>query len=254
MSSKRFVVAIALAGLFGLALTAGSAQAGFAVLGNSGWTASWNDVPGTDYIVALHTIAEGQDRVSFKKVATFGPERVDKATGVILPIEIVFQQTTFSASQLTVVNSEFITNQTGKDWTGFQFSVVDGTTGTTGATHFDKAATGEFNSTVAPFGFHIEPFTTGQYGPITSADQNLVLTGGTVANGAVWSPGGGGTRGQLVINANPTRSGGFKTFVFEEQPISGVVIPLPAAAWTGLSGLIGLGLFGAAKKVRSLIA
>ncbi len=256
MKSKLFAsVAAAVVGAMGLATVA---NAGSLVLADDagksvGWTASWNDTSDSDFTLKLQTIVTGQDRVVFKKVATFGPGRVDSATGTILPIEIVFQQTSYDAKPLIVVNTEVVTNHTGMDWNAFQMTIVDGTSGMANQASFEASSFGP------PAPFAIAPFTSYSLGKIpglsNSADnQNLILSGGVVADGQVWHAGDGGSQGQLVINARPVKAGAYKSFVFEEQPMTSVVIPLPAAAWTGLSGLAGLMLVGAARKARNLVA
>lgn len=50
--------------------------------------------------------------------------------------------------------------------------------------------------------------------------------------------------------------------MLKEQPLTnpttpvipGEVIPLPAAAWSGLSGLLGLALIGARKNLKAIFA
>lgn len=260
MTAKRLFLSLALTGLVGLAVGTSSAQAGSVVLGTSGWTASWNDTSAEAFTVAVLSVGEAGDRVMIKKVASIGPAQVDN-TGAIMPIDVAFTQTSADAKQLTVINSEFITNHTGKAWTSFTMSLIDATNGVNGSAVFDPAATGTFNSSG---GFNIRPFQNGAFSALSVNNQVLTLTGGTVPTGPspsndnsnVFTPGGGGTLGQLVINANPIRSGGFKTFVLREQPNVGPTpppIPLPAAAWTGLSGLIGLGLVSGLRKLRGLI-
>ncbi len=254
MSKFMSICAAAVAGVIGIAASsqAGSLQLQDAAGNSVGWTASWNDTSDSDFVVKLVNIGTGSDRVIFKKIATFGPQRVDQATGTILPIEIVFQQTSYAAKPLLVVNSEVITNHTGLDWNAFQMTVVDGTAGTANQAYFEPSSFGP------PSPFAINPFTNYTLGKIpglsNSADnQNLIVSGGVIPDGGIWHPGDGGSRGQLVINAVPVKAGAYKSFVFEEQPMS-VAIPLPAAAWSGLSGLAGLVVLGAARKVRGLIA
>jgi hypothetical protein len=53
--------------------------------------------------------------------------------------------------------------------------------------------------------------------------------------------------GQLVISANPSTSGLRKVFFVNDDPIP--VVPLPAAVWTGLSGLLGLGAIAGFRKL-----
>jgi hypothetical protein len=102
-------------------------------------------------------------------------------------------------------------------------------------------------------GFAIAPFTSAVY---SSNNQVLTVDGGGVVPSAppgvvgpnVWFPGVG--PGALVIRADPI-AGTLRTFTLKEQPLT--AIPVPAAAWTGLSGLVGLAVIGSAKKLRKLI-
>ena len=120
---------------------------------------------------------------------------------------------------------------------------MDGSTGTDSDSQFDPNQSN----------FNTSPFTHQVF-----SDNNQVLTvdGGTIPSGGfpanLWLPGATVAGGQLVIHAAPTACGTFKVFSLKEQPL--IAIPVPAAAWTGLSGLIGLSLLGAAKKARSLLA
>ena len=67
-------------------------------------------------------------------------------------------------------------NNTGLAWNGFQFTVQEGSTGTTADARFDTAASAGFDTT---------PFTTKTY---SHNDQILNVTGGTVANAACGPP------------------------------------------------------------------
>lgn len=234
MSTKlsKFAVAVA-AGLLGLA-AGQSAQAGSKVLGTTGWVASWDS--SLDEVVNL-SVDPGSNLV-VEKFADF--RSFD-------PIPIVFQQVDpkASATLAVAIDSEFVFNNTNSPWNAFQMQILSGVTGTGSIASFDPAATG----IGGPGGFSINPFTEAVF---STDNRVLDLSGGTIGNvppGNVWQP--GVASGKLYINAVPTASGALRSFVLKEIPIA---IPVPAAAWTGLSGLVGLGLFGAARKVRSLIA
>ncbi len=236
MCTSKFM-ALGLAAVGAIALSGSVASAGSQVLG--GWTASWNDTPASDFSVSFEVIpgGTGADRVVVTKTATFGPQRVDAATGGILPIDVVFQQTSYDAQPLIIIQSESVTNNTGKDWKSFRMDIVDGTTSVmANQANFDASSS-----------FNGAPFSTFA---LSSDGTTAHFTDGMVANGATWTP--GGAQDQLVINAMPVKAGGFKVFVLEEQPSAGSMpIPLPAAAWSGLSGLLGMGLFGAMRKLRA---
>ncbi|MCC7351639.1 MAG: VPLPA-CTERM sorting domain-containing protein [Phycisphaerales bacterium] len=240
-------------GLLGVGFLAGAlafgsnAQAGSLVLGNSGWRASWSSsFDNADYTyVTLTVLAETDSTVVIQKTAVFadGPDQ----HGLIAPIEINFEQTRADAAKNIVVTSESVTNASGVDWNSFQFIIEDGTTDTSADTSFDITRT--FGS-VPPF--DVSPFSVVGVGGITSQPQIITLGDGVLANGEIWRPGVGPAGGELVIHAAPATDGS-KRFVFKELP-GGEVIPLPAAAWMGLSSLLGLGAVGAVRKARRTIA
>lgn len=248
MFAKKTLFMVALAAFVGMAMSSVQASVVKQTLGSSGWVAMWDAVPGSDTNVSLLFLSQGGDRVLVEKSATFGKDSIDQGSSSFLPLKITFAQVSRNAKPLVVINDETVVNNTGTAWGGFRFLIHDSTTGTASQSVFNKVATGAFNTAG---GFNILPFQSGAY----PNDQELVLSNGTVpASGLdrIWRPGGGGALGQLVISAMPTSgSAAMRVFDLKEQPIA---IPLPAAAWTGLSGLIGLGLFGAARKIRSLIA
>jgi hypothetical protein len=100
-------------------------------------------------------------------------------------------------------------------------------------------------------GFRIDPFTTASF---TNGMSDMTLGGGTVASGTTWFPGAASSVG-LTLNVS-----GNQAFELKEIPITdggtgpGPVIPLPAGVWTGLSGLVGLAVLGAAKNARRHLA
>jgi hypothetical protein len=94
-------------------------------------------------------------------------------------------------------------------------------------------------------GFNGDVFNT----TALSQDKKVVtLSDGTLANGASFFPGFGKNGGDLTINA----SGSFS--LNEGAGTPPIVIPLPAAAWMGISGLLGLGAVQSLKKWRKLVA
>lgn len=224
-----------------------TAQAGSLVLGNSGWRASWDstfdNANGT--FVTLTVLAEDANSVVLQKVAAFrdAPDQY----GLIAPIEINFEQVRSDAVPNVIFTSEQVSNDTGTNWNGFKFIIEDGQTGTPADTQFDLDAT--FNNG-SPF--DTSPFKFISSSGISSSPQNILLGDGVLADGDTWLPGIGKNpdAGALVIHAAPATDGA-KRFVFKEQPLpGGQVIPLPAAAWSALSGLLGLGAFGSVKRLR----
>jgi hypothetical protein len=251
MNSKWFKYAASAVVAGGLAVggLSSTAQAGSLVLGNSGWRASWSpafdNASGT--VVTLTVLAEDANSVVLQKVAGFrdGPDQY----GLIAPIEINFEQVRGDAVPNIVFTSEQVSNDTGTNWNGFKFIIEDGQTGTSADTQFDVDAT--FNSGDP---FDTSPFKFISAAGVSSSPQVITLGDGVLANGETWLPGIGAGAGELVIHAAPATDGS-KRFVFKELPqAGGQVIPLPAAVWSALSGLIGLGAFGSAKGLRRKMA
>lgn len=242
MISKRFMFVVALVGLVGFAFAPGAAKAGSVDLSSFGWSATWDSSFDLNLDVTPD-LSLGNNVVVLEKHVIFTKEMVNSVTGGIDPVKITFRQISANAKPLIVIADETVVNNTGLAWNGFRFTVQEGSTGTASDSRFDTALSAGFDTT---------PFTTKTY---SHNDQILDVTGGIVADGGLWTPGTGVGKGELVINAIPVLGGAsWRTIDFKEQPSIGTAIPLPAAAWTGLSGLIGLGIFGAAKKVRALIA
>jgi hypothetical protein len=234
---KRFRI-VCLAGIAGLALTWSSAVAGTTVKSlGGGWVATWDDSQDVDLIVT--NSSQTADALILKKVAFFTKQ---DGFGGVSPIVISSLRQSPTAPQFLVIDEEVVHNQTGLDWIGFQFAIEPSST----QAAFDTGATD-----VSPpgSGFSISPFTNAVF-----SDDNRVLTlsGGTVLSAPAlpseFTP--GIASGALVIDTRANLANRLTDFVFEEQPI----IPLPAAAWMGLSGLVGLGVIGYRKSVKSLLA
>jgi hypothetical protein len=223
---KKSVLALAVAGVLCLS---GQVDAASKLLGDSGWRVHFGD----GLNIHLDGITSDRAEVQIEKIAQF-TEGFDRGVGPTL--EVTFEQVSFDAVPFIVVDSESVLNQTGENWIGFRFSLTEATTGDDLNVKFDDEKT---------FGdddpLNIDPFTSHQF---SDDFTELVVSGGTVPNGDTWQPGSGNNAGELVIFGAPVSSGTKRAFFFKEQPI----IPLPAAAWTGLTGLVGLGLFS--KKLR----
>jgi len=246
--SQRFtgLKVLAAAAVVGLGAFTSSAEARTKDLSMFGWTAEMD--PGVDLTV-LNQVGDTLT-LQLEKFATFT---------AIKPLTITFQQTAVTAQSVSriIIDDEHISNQTGQDWNGFKF-IVESTMGPNDVLpSFDTAASGGF--------------TTGtQFGTQNFASNNeLDVSGGMVSGSAfpagLYSP---GANGDLVINASPFSTGNVKqTFVFKELPLVGTggnggggggtpppVIPLPAAAWTSLTGLLGLGLISNAKNLKKILS
>ena len=198
---------------------------------NIGWTATIPDV-GDDASIQLSFVRSANGVVYINKTAT--------VTSNNSALVIEFDRTSASAPTLAI-GTESITNSSGTDWTGFRTFVSTATaTGGTGAGFQLSAAAG---------GFNISPFTTMAF---TNNNTEMDATGGTVATGTTYSPGSATTGGLVILSGSSTDD----RFLLKEIALTGgntgpgPAVPLPAAAWTGLSTLLGLGLVAGAKRVR----
>lgn len=228
-----------LAAAAAVGLSAAGAYAGSLTLGTSGWTAEWPDSANVSLAV------EGQDSstVYVKKTAAF-------STFDNLPI--TFMQTSTSALPQIAIESEAVTNNTGEAWNGFRWIILGSSTDTNADAQFNVSDSKVGQSD----GFTIVPFTNFAFtdnSDTGSADQPKVLTvngGGTVADGSVFAPGSQLNDGSLLIHAAPNAAGDY-AFTLKEVPLGGStppIIPLPAAFWSGLSGLLGLGALGLIRR------
>lgn len=199
-----------------------------------GWFASTDD--NVDLTI-LSTSNNGLV-VRLQKFADFNEPNLDATTAQ--PLAIVFRQVSRNAVPTIVIEEENVLNNTGVDWSGFRFILEGGVNGNVPT--FDVAASSSFST---------NPFPVKTYSP---DDTELTVSGGVLPSGPfptnLWQP--GRVSGALEINAEPITSGSlFQSFVFKEQPI---LIPLPAAAWTSLSGLVAVGLLVGAKQGRRILA
>jgi len=225
-----------------LALGAGTASAGVITLGTSGWTASWDSSLDPD--LSLAVTSETANTVVITKTATFRNNT---------PIPIAFQQTSPNAVPSIVIDNETVANASGSAWSGFRFTILGALTPPSSVPQFNVANT----NIGGAGGFSITPFTAGTFSDGGFGDgvprQLDIDSGGSVPSGPpstagpnVWTP--GLASGALWISANPSATG-TQSFTFKEAPVSNV-IPTPAAAWSGLTTMLGLGLMGAYRRVR----
>jgi hypothetical protein len=227
---KRITKLATLAGfsaVLGLMSSASKAATVVSDIGGSGWTATFSGLS----LTADPTQPSGQ--LDVEKGATFLPSNAGEG------LLITFTQTSASATGLIDFTNESITNATGSTWSGFDFILLN-----------SNASASFVSSANSPFAPPAGMFTTVS---VTSVDGNptVVYGGGSQANFAtsLW---GIGADGDLIIDANPLGIG--TTFTFKEVPVTGPLVPLPAAAWQGLAGLLGLGLIAKAKSLKKLMA
>jgi hypothetical protein len=245
MIHRKFVLAT-VAGIlvFGVARGGAMADTVTQTLGQSGWSVRFDN---TEIAITLLNVDVTSDsaEVVIEKIAQFdsGPNQF----GFIDPAEISFIQNASEATGNIVVDVEHVFNNTGVTWSGFRFIIEDPMSGVGGGARFDQTASA---------GFDVSPFTDKDF--ISSdVQEELFVSGGagvpSSGTDSEWTPGFGLGAGSLVINANPFENGSARrVFVFKEQPVpgDGFIIPLPAAAWTGLSGLLGLVVANGAKALR----
>jgi hypothetical protein len=210
---------------------------------NSGWVASWADAydaAGWEVNLTFRGLSANGGQFFFEKDAIFKAPAGDGVNG----LEILFTKVDANAKEL-VINDEVLQNQTGVDWNAFQWILASGNNA--GGPAFTFAATNGPES-----GFEISPFTQMSF---ANGGSVLNFTGGTVANGQTWFAGANSATGIAIVSGADTTS-----FVLKEVPVGvpgtgpGPVIPLPAAAWTGLSTLVGLGLLAGARNAKKLLA
>jgi len=239
--SMRNVLLVVLVGVVGMSMSAG---AGTIQLGNSGWSASWASF--RDDNLALNVDFESSDTVFIEKFVQFTPSDFNESGGFIDPVVIVFQQTSSNAKPFIVINDEQVINNSGVPWVGFIMTIL----GAPGV-QFDA---GKTDVNPPGSGFTIDPFTTHTF---SNGNTRFEVGGGTIPSGPpipgpgdsnVWFP--GTESGGLAIQTSATENG-LRGFSLKEQPN---IIPLPAAAWTGLSGLLGLAVMSAAKRIRKAVS
>jgi hypothetical protein len=220
MVGKKLTLATALV----VAGLAGSSQAATVLSSGSqvdGWSIS--------FPVGISLVSDGGPTLTLEKGAAF-----TNIEGLV----ITFTQVSYNASPTIDITDETVTNVSGQDWSGFQFIAANTLTGNAGAATLEPNA---FNNSTPPF--------TTQ----TDSPSTITLGGGVQPNLATADWGFGSSGGDLVIDANPATSGVKKVFDFKEIPVTSV-IPLPAAGWMGLTGLVGLGLISSAKRMRKILA
>jgi hypothetical protein len=243
MFGRRTVLAMALAFAFVVAGQISTARATLVtkVLGDSGWSVQFDNAGLSITLLNPPADASKVAHVVIEKVAQFteGPNEF----GFIDPLELSFIQNNALATPQIVIDREVVYNDTGLDWTSFRMIIEDPMKNIAGGAVFDQAASASFD---------VSPFTSKQF-ISTATEEELLIAGGVLSDGEVWTP--GADEGALVINAHPFTAGSVhRSFVFKEQPQGGEAIPLPAAAFSGLSSLLGLGTLGAAKKLRRRVA
>ena len=190
--------------------------------GTSAVVDSWNISP--DAGVTIDATAE-VGGLTINKIANFTS---DNSLG------ITFQQTDGSAPGQVQFATESITNSTGSDWTGFQFTV-------TGAATIN----GISNIFAPPFGTGVNFISAS-----VNAAQTQVTYSGTQLNGATSTWGDVTTGDSLSITADASVTAPFASFTLAELPIGGTsAVPVPSPFWLSLIGVLSLGLIPGVRKI-----
>ena len=228
MSANWIKVSALAIGLTASSVFAGSKELVDFAGNSSGWRATWASVyDGQIDLIYRSTVG---NQFFFEKDATFQANNLEG-------IEIVFERISANAKTL-VINDEVLRNQTGVAWSGFNWVLASGSVNGTPNFVFQTS-----DGSAGIGDFRISPFTTFAFEDNSS---RLSFGGGTVNSPGVWLPGAASATGIAIVANNNVDS-----FTLKEIPVP---IPLPAAAWTGLSTLLGLGFVGVARNARKLLA
>lgn len=229
MSIRKIIACAALAA-GGFSIQAASA----ATMHMGGWDVAWPDSQASSdgtYVTLTVLVDGGSSFTVLQKVAVYTDRAVD---GRFQPVSLTFTQTSDSAAKRLLITQENLTNASGHAWTGFDFILEGGSTGSAGLPYFDTAYSFGGAKT-----FSIAPFTTVS-SPISGGGvRNVSLGGGTLADNTVWRP--GALSGELAIVASPI-VGGHQQFTLYERPDA---IPEPSSL-----ALAGVGAMALATRRR----
>jgi len=214
----------ALAVLLGIVLSAVPAGAATQTLLNSNSAGGWSATAPDDANVGLQVLGVLNGTLFLKKQAVFESSNVNQ-DGSIAPIPIQFLAGNTGIHKI-VIDFEELGNETGKSFSNFTMTLNGNAT-------FD-AKSKNFNGDV---------FSKTD---VSSDSKVVTLSNGTLNDGESFFPGFGKSGGDLVINA----TGSFSL----DEGTGGHQIPLPAAAWMGVSGLIGMAALKGVKQLRKLVA
>jgi hypothetical protein len=190
--------------------------------GTSAIVDSWKISP--DAGVTIDATAD-TNGLTINKIVTFTS---DNSLG------ITFQQTDGPAPMDVNFATESITNSTGSDWTGFQFTV-------TGAATIN----GISNIFAPPFGTGVNYISAS----VNAAEMQVTYSGSQL-NGATSIWGDVSTGDSLMISADTTTNAPFASFTLAELPIGGTsAVPAPSPLWLSLIGVLSLGLIPGVRKI-----
>jgi hypothetical protein len=220
---------VALAAFAGIVGIGSFAHADSTVLTNGSTWGGWTITCPVGISLVADSAKNDYSELVLEKTAVFTANK-----GLI----ISFAQAGKVAAPVIDISDESVINDTGKNWGEFQMLLTSPLAApplSIPAASFEKPAFTE-----------ITPFTHQSL-----SSDTYSLTGGVVAAGSTMDLGFDASNG-LAIDAHPTSGGLGQAFFLKEVPTA--AIPLPAAAWSGLSGLIGLGIMAHAKKLKKVLA
>jgi len=222
------ILKMAAASVFALALGFGARSASAAAVviepGTTATVDGWQIAP--QYGVALTVNVVGSSLV-LEKTANFPG---------LNSVQVTFNQVGTGAPTSIEFENESITNSGTATWSGFQFLLL---TPALGPTSPLASFAGTANVFVPPSGTGYD-YTSFNL----NAAKNTLTYSGTQSPASISDWGSSAPGDDLLINTN-----GATNFTFDEVPV-GAVIPLPAAAWQGLVGLLSLGAIGLARKIK----
>jgi hypothetical protein len=150
---------------------------------------------------------------------------------------VTFNAVSASAPKSIEFENESITNSGTGAWSGFQFLLLS-------TTSAQASFAGAGNVFVPPVGTGVDYTSFNLNGAKNTLTYNGVQGAETISDWGSTTPGD-----DLLINTN-----GSTNFAFDEVPVVGATIPLPAAAWQGLVGLLGLGAIALTRKIKNQLA
>ena len=186
---------------------------------SSGWAVTIFDEEFVD--IVTDAVSIDNDRVVIQKFAEF--TKIDEFTGRPQPINIDFRQIADDADTVSqiVITDERIINNTGQDWIGFSFLLINH-----GQATWNTAQTNP----------NIGPFTTQVY-----SNNNTILTvgGGVLGDGETWTP--GLDDGGFVIDVD----------LAADAPVNFTLKELPGVPAPGALALAALGGLMTARRRRA---
>jgi hypothetical protein len=191
-----------------------------------GWTISW-PTPGVG--LAITQDGTNSNQVNIEKSATF--------SAVNQGFQISFVPGSNPTADTFVLPDETITNLTGKSFSGFSFILIN--TGSVNAT-FGGISPGFIPPTGPGYDYTTVSLVNGK----TELDYK-----GTQGNGVTsfWGNGDPSSNGDNLVIDAPAGS----IFSLKELSVGGGnVVPLPAAAWQSLIGVVCVGAFTALRGLK----